>query len=196
MFTPFRYIMVTLLTLISASAATPPTRFVLRLFTVSKDEGMTLLANDPSDHDLFQQLSDATKQNPNVLEKLIVVNGSSDADIEVQLADELRYPTEFDPQQMPQELFVGDSALGMALKAFFKPKPEPAPPPTPPSPPTEPKSKDDHPNLGLPMTKAAPTNGGFGIITSITPSVLTTASRVAPFTAVVSTMQLASAPLV
>lgn len=170
MFSPIRCFIATLLALTSANAATPPTRFVLRVFTVSKDEGMALLAQDLSDRDLFQKLSDAAKQNPAVLEKLIVVNGRCDDDIEVQLADELRYPTEFDPQQLPRELLVGDSALGAALQSFFKPDPDPAPAPTPPAPPAEPKNKDDHPGLDLSKPKRAATNGGLGIITSITPS--------------------------
>ncbi len=139
------------------------TLYILRVFTLPKTDGLHLLAQDLDDRALQQHLLDAAKTNPALLDKLILVAGNNQNDIRVQLADELIYPTEFDPQQCPQQLAIGDSALVQVLQKFLQPSPPPEPLPQA-APAANPAPLPRHPvNLGL------------GIITSITPTAFETA---------------------
>jgi len=109
----------------------PQTLYILRVFTVPKGEGLELLAKDMDDSAMHQHLMDQAKAAPAVLEKLMLVAGGRTEEVEVRQGNELRYPTEFDPQQLPQRLAIGDASLLPLLHDFFEPPPSPAPAPTP-----------------------------------------------------------------
>lgn len=156
--------------------------YTLQVFTVPRPEGMALLVANLEDTALHRRLTDQSKTKPEILEKLIQVACNGQDTAEVQLANELRYPTEFDPQQLPQQLAIGDSNLVLALQKLLQPPPPPEPPPAPPVPPAIPapaKTTTDAPDLpeagkGPVSIKRHPVNGGLGIITSITPTAFET----------------------
>ncbi len=175
------------LSLLCLTACLPPaaaeTRVlhVLQVFTLPRAEGLELLAQDLDDKALHGRLMDAARANPAVLEKLLLVSSLLGQEkVEVQQANEVLYPTEFDPQQVPQNVALGDAAFALAVRHFFEP-PEPKPQPEPPKPDPAPKTVPDpssHPapqpersGQDQPPSKAArhPANQGLGIITAITP---------------------------
>lgn len=158
-----RLLILMLLAFIEARAAETPLQHVLRVFTVPKADGLVLLAQDLDDRAMFQHLLDASKTSPEILEKLMVVTTGEDAEVKLLSAEELRYPTEFDPQQLPGTIAIGDTKLVALLQKLLEPEPEQAPP---------------APSATKPAAAAAPekvnprhpANGGLGIITSITPT--------------------------
>ncbi|MDB6119289.1 MAG: hypothetical protein JWO08_3070 [Verrucomicrobiaceae bacterium] len=178
----------------------PQILYILRVFTLPKVEGLELLAKDLDDSALHQHLIDQAKATPEVLEKLILVVGDNTEMMELQQGNELLYPTEFDPQQLPQRLAIGDAALIPFLHDFFDPPPAPAPTPPLPAPPDAgPSEKSAAPSASPPSHRAPTTakrtaanraatpsetaaatsrhtvNGGLGIVGSITPTAFQTA---------------------
>jgi hypothetical protein len=144
----------------------PPsdTLFQVRVFTLPKEEGLALLAKDLDDQALHMQLMEAARKTPAILEKLLLVTSDSHCDVDLRLADELRYPTEFDPQQLPQKIAIGDAALIRAVDLLLQPKPEPDHDPEPP--PAKADAKASPPA----EAPRHPVNGGLGVITSIVPT--------------------------
>lgn len=148
--------------------------YTLHVFTVDKADGERRLAQPIDDAALHQQLMDLVKTQPATLEKLIIVSAVDGVRATVTLADELRYPTEFDPQQMPQQVVIGDGAMLQALQTMLKPEPPapatPTPPPAAPSmKPASDKPAPDHP-VPQPATPRHPINNGLALITAITPT--------------------------
>jgi hypothetical protein len=155
-----RLLILMLFAFIEARAAETPLQHVLRVFTVPKADGLVLLAQDLDDRAMFQHLLDASKTSPEILEKLIVVTTGEDAEVKLLSAEELRYPSEFDPQQLPGTIAIGDTKFVALLQKLLEPEQAaPAPSATKPAAATPEKVNPRH-----------PANGGLGIITSITPT--------------------------
>ncbi|MBL9133902.1 MAG: hypothetical protein JNG86_22005 [Verrucomicrobiaceae bacterium] len=148
----------------AAWAAESSLRHVVRVFTVNRADGLELLAQDLDDDALFQKLQGAAKTAPEMLERLIVLSTEETGEFRASQADEFIYPTEFDPQQLPQTLAIGSSKLAALLNKLLEK--EPAPPQPAPQAAEAPKAATAPEKPGA----RHPVNRGLGLITSITPT--------------------------
>lgn len=132
--------------------AEAPLRHELRLFTLPKAEAMNLLAEDLDDKALLARMQ-GMPQRLHVITGEALAAGAEPGDettFEWRQADEFHYPTEFDPQQLPQTLAFGDSKLVALINKLLEP--------------------EEEPKTGAAPVQRHPVNGGLGIITSITPT--------------------------
>lgn len=165
--TPRCLLLVTLLLLVRSFAYGDDMalRHVIHVFTLPKAEGLALLAQDMDDRALFDHLQTTTKTTPEVLEKLLVITSAEEGELQLLQSDQLIYPTEFDPQQLPQTIAIGDSKLVTLLNKLLDPEPDPPQPP----PQAVPVPKPAPPPTEEPAPRH-PVNAGLGVITSITPT--------------------------
>ena len=134
------------------AVAEAPLRHELRLFTLPKAEAMNLLAEDLDDEALLARMQ-GMPQRLHVITSEALAAGAEPGDettFEWRQADEFHYPTEFDPQQLPQTLAFGDSKLVALINKLLEP--------------------EEEPKTGAAPVQRHPVNGGLGIITSITPT--------------------------
>lgn len=127
-------------------------RHELRLFTLPKVEAMNLLAEDLDDKALLARMQ-GMPQRLHVITSEALAAGAEPGDemtFEWRQADEFHYPTEFDPQQLPQTLAFGDSKLVALINKLLEP--------------------EEEPKTGAAPAQRHPVNGGLGLITSITPT--------------------------
>lgn len=134
------------------AVAEAPLRHELRLFTLPKAEAMNLLAEDLDDKALLARMQ-GMPQRLHVITSEALAAGAEPGDettFEWRQADEFHYPTEFDPQQLPQTLAFGDSKLVALINKLLEP--------------------EEEPKAGTAPVLRHPVNGGLGLITSITPT--------------------------
>ncbi|MFO1440570.1 MAG: hypothetical protein U1F81_19785 [Verrucomicrobiaceae bacterium] len=134
------------------AVAEAPLRHELRLFTLPKAEAMSLLADDLDDKALLARMQ-GMPQRLHVITSEALAAGAEPGDettFELRQADEFHYPTEFDPQQLPQTLAFGDSKLVALINKLLEP--------------------EEEPKTGAAPVQRHPVNGGLGLITSITPT--------------------------
>ena len=134
------------------AVAEAPLRHELRLFTLPKAEVINLLAEDWEDKALLARMQ-GMPQRLHVITSEALAAGAEPGDemtFELRQADEFHYPTEFDPQQLPQTLAFGDSKLVALINKLLEP--------------------EEEPKTGAAPAQRHPVNGGLGLITSITPT--------------------------
>jgi len=134
------------------AVAEAPLRHELRLFTLPKAEVINLLAEDWEDKALLARMQ-GMPQRLHVITSEALAAGAEPGDemtFELRQADEFHYPTEFDPQQLPQTLAFGDSKLVALINKLLEP--------------------EEEPKTGAAPAQRHSVNGGLGLITSITPT--------------------------
>lgn len=140
------------------AVAEAPLRHELRLFTLPKVEAMNLLAGDLDDKALLARMQ-GMPQRLHVITSEALAAGAEPGDettFEWRQADEFHYPTEFDPQQLPQTLAFGDSKLVALINKLLEPEEE--------------AKAGAAPKTTAAPVQRHPVNGGLGLITSITPT--------------------------
>lgn len=128
--------------------ATP--RYQWELISLPKETAIGLLEEPVDDHALHEKLRQMIKTQAAKLESVQLLRTASDARAKASETDDLPYPTDFNPPQMPGSLTIADQRLLDIL---------------------EDEGGRDAP---APDTELDPANGGFGLMTHAMPTTFAT----------------------
>ncbi len=122
-------------------------RLTIDVISTSKPLAHALLLQKLDGNALHEQLSDLVEKNSAVRELVMAQRSKTGQRLDLHSADELRFPTEFDPPQLPQQMILADHDLIEDLRAGRQT------------------------GLGAPPPVLGKmTDGGFGLITTTSPT--------------------------
>jgi hypothetical protein len=139
---------------LTAAPEAPLTQIQLRLetFRLPKSAAETLLLSMPKDSELYTTLRSMVLTKTATLANFMLIHTKSGQRCKLEQIDEFPYVTDFDPGQIPQMLtLINPRDLGMPVEPATLPLRGPLPQPQ----------------------SVAPSNGGIGIMTTITPTTFT-----------------------